>query len=163
MAIQIDLSSVIIKTKEFLIGGKTYTATYTDALDSQYSDLMLRVGHFLKPLEGEEFDKKTLDEQIKELSGITGGMHELATKFLTEAVGAENTKEIVEYVNDRTYTLATIAGIIFQAGQGDEVEKELAKRSHQQHQANRRQKKQANEKPAYKDRNKVSNINNGSK
>ena len=62
----INITSLVIKSEDFVIGKKTYTARYTKELDDKYSDMMLKAGNLLHDIEKADYDEDlTLDEQRK--------------------------------------------------------------------------------------------------
>lgn len=118
----INISSLVIKSEDFKIGKKTYTAKYTPELDDKFSDFLLKMGDLYKRIEDEDRDDDiTLDEQRKVVRDAYTEMADNSKEFLEAALGKQSSDEIIRYVDNRTITLVKIAKAIFEAGQSDEL------------------------------------------
>ena len=118
----INITSLVIKSEDFVIGKKTYTARYTKELDDKYSDMMLKAGNLLHDIEKADYDEDlTLDEQRKIVNDGYAEMLSISKDYLVAALGQKEADEIVHYADNRTITITKIAQAIFEAGQDDEL------------------------------------------
>lgn len=116
----INITSLIIKSEDFIIGKKTYTARYTPEIDEKYSDLMLKTGDLYRRVEKYDEDA-TLDEQRKLVSKSYKEMSDNSKEYLEAAVGKKEADEIARYADNRAVTIVKIAQAVFEAGQSDEL------------------------------------------
>lgn len=132
----INITSLVIKSEEFIIGKKTYTARYTKELDDEYSDLMLKTGELYRRIEKDDRDDISIDEQRKIVHSAYEEMAQNSKGYLTAALGEKEADEIVRYVGGRTVTITKIAQAVFEAGQSDELKKKYgANRKQRRNQA----------------------------
>ena len=118
----INITSLVIKSEDFVIGKKTYTARYTKELDDKYSDMMLKAGNLLHDIEKADYDEDlTLDEQRKIVQDGYAEMLSISKEYLVAALGQKEADEIVRYADNRTATITKIAQAIFEAGQSTEL------------------------------------------
>lgn len=116
----INITSLIIKSEDFIIGKKTYTARYTPEIDEKYSDLMLKTGDLYRRVEKYDEDA-TLDEQRKMVSESYKEMSDNSKEYLEAAIGKKEADEIARYADNRAVTIVKIAQAVFEAGQIDEL------------------------------------------
>lgn len=116
----INITSLIIKSEDFIIGKKTYTARYTPEIDEKYSDLMLKTGDLYRRVEKYDEDA-TLDEQRKMVSESYKEMSDNSKEYLEAAIGKKEADEIARYADNRAVTIVKIAQAVFEAGQSDEL------------------------------------------
>ncbi|ARN63719.1 hypothetical protein BMS97_06130 [Leuconostoc mesenteroides subsp. mesenteroides] len=116
----INITSLIIKSEDFIIGKKTYTACYTPEIDEKYSDLMLKTGDLYRRVEKYDEDA-TLDEQRKLVSKSYKEMSDNSKEYLEAAIGKKEADEIARYADNRAVTIVKIAQAVFEAGQSDEL------------------------------------------
>ena len=118
----INITSLVIKSEDFVIGKKTYTARYTKELDDKYSDMMLKAGNLLHDIEKADYDEDlTLDEQRKIVQDGYAEMMSISKEYLVAALGQKEADEIVRYADNRTATITKVAQAIFEAGQSTEL------------------------------------------
>lgn len=116
----INITSLIIKSEDFIIGKRTYTARYTPEIDEKYSDLMLKTGDLYRRVEKYDEDA-TLDEQRKLVKDSYQEMFDNSKDYLAAALGQKSADEIVNYADNRAVTVVKIAQAVFEAGQSDEL------------------------------------------
>lgn len=116
----INITSLIIKSEDFIIGKKMYTARYTPEIDEKYSDLMLKTGDLYRRVEKYDEDA-TLDEQRKLVSKSYKEMSDNSKEYLEAAIGKKEADEIARYADNRAVTIVKIAQAVFEAGQSDEL------------------------------------------
>ena len=116
----INITSLIIKSEDFIIGKKTYIARYTPEIDEKYSDLMLKTGDLYRRVEKYDEDA-TLDEQRKLVSKSYKEMSDNSKEYLEAAIGKKEADEIARYADNRAVTIVKIAQAVFEAGQSDEL------------------------------------------
>lgn len=116
----INITSLIIKSEDFIIGKKTYKARYTPEIDEKYSDLMLKTGDLYRRVEKYDEDA-TLDEQRKLVSKSYKEMSDNSKEYLEAAIGKKEADEIARYADNRAVTIVKIAQAVFEAGQSDEL------------------------------------------
>lgn len=118
----INITSLVIKSEDFVIGKKTYAARYTKELDDKYSDMMLKAGNLLHDIEKVDYDEDlTLDEQRKIVQDGYAEMLSISKEYLVAALGQKEADEIVRYADNRTATITKVAQAIFEAGQSNEL------------------------------------------
>ncbi|MQR27297.1 hypothetical protein GFV13_08495 [Leuconostoc mesenteroides] len=116
----INITSLVIKSENFIIGKRTYTARYTPEIDEKYSDLMLKTGDLYRRVEKYDEDA-TLDEQRKLVKDSYQEMFDNSKDYLAAALGQKSADEIVNYADNRAVTVVKIAQAVFEAGQSDEL------------------------------------------
>lgn len=116
----INITSLVIKSEDFVIGKKTYTVRYTPEIDEKYSDLMLKTGDLYRRVEKYDEDA-TLDEQRKLVKDSYQEMFDNSKDYLAAALGKKSADEIVNYADNRAVTVVKIAQAVFEAGQSDEL------------------------------------------
>jgi hypothetical protein len=116
----INITSLVIKSENFIIGKRTYTARYTPEIDEKYSDLMLKTGDLYRRVEKYDEDA-TLDEQRKLVKDSYQEMFDNSKDYLAAALGQKAADEIVNYADNRAVTVVKIAQAVFEAGQSDEL------------------------------------------
>ncbi|MCT3069075.1 hypothetical protein EFN45_03035 [Leuconostoc citreum] len=116
----INITSLVIKSENFIIGKRTYTARYTPEIDEKYSDLMLKTGDLYRRVEKYDEDA-TLDEQRKLVKDSYQEMFDNSKDYLAAALGQKSADEIVNYADHRAVTVVKIAQAVFEAGQSDEL------------------------------------------
>lgn len=130
----INITSLVIKSENFVIGKKTYTVRYTAELDREFSDVMLKTGQLFNDIKKADYDEDlTLDEQRKIVNDGYAEMLSISKDYLVAALGQKEADEIVHYADNRTVTITKIAQAIFEAGQDDELK--------QKYGANRKQRR----------------------
>lgn len=118
----INITSLVIKSENFVIGKKTYTVRYTAELDREFSDVMLKTGQLFNDIKKADYDEDlTLDEQRKIVNDGYAEMLAISKDYLVAALGQKEADEIVHYADNRTVTITKIAQAIFEAGQDDEL------------------------------------------
>lgn len=118
----INITSLVIKSENFVIGKKTYTVRYTAELDREFSDVMLKTGQLFNDIKKADYDEDlTLDEQRKIVNDGYAEMLSISKDYLVAALGQKEADEIVHYADNRTITITKIAQAIFEVGQDNEL------------------------------------------